>query len=104
MNNPTWHKSSYSGSNGGECVEVGSHHGRVLVRDTRDQHTVQYCSSARPRGASSPTASRTCGCYSRSVRHWPTLARGAFLPGRPCTGSRSAGHAASSWTRRAGAG
>jgi Domain of unknown function (DUF397) len=37
MNNPTWRKSSYSGSNGGECVEVGSHQGRVLVRDTKDQ-------------------------------------------------------------------
>jgi hypothetical protein len=37
MNNPTWRKSSYSGSNGGECIEVGIHHGRVLVRDTKDQ-------------------------------------------------------------------
>jgi Domain of unknown function (DUF397) len=37
MNNPTWRKSSYSGSNGGECIEVASHHGRVLVRDTKDQ-------------------------------------------------------------------
>jgi hypothetical protein len=37
MTGATWRKSSYSGSNGGECVEVGSHHGRVLVRDTKDQ-------------------------------------------------------------------
>ena len=37
INNATWRKSSYSASNGGECVEVGSHHGRVLVRDTKDQ-------------------------------------------------------------------
>ena len=37
MNSATWRKSSYSGSNGGECVEVGRHHGRVLVRDTKDQ-------------------------------------------------------------------
>jgi hypothetical protein len=37
MSNPTWRKSSYSGSNGGECVEVGSHRGRVLVRDTKDR-------------------------------------------------------------------
>ena len=37
MNSATWRKSSYSGSNGGECVEVGGHHGRVLVRDTKDQ-------------------------------------------------------------------
>jgi hypothetical protein len=37
MNSATWRKSSYSGSNGGECVEVGGHHGRVLVRDTKDR-------------------------------------------------------------------
>ena len=38
MNNPTWRRSSYSGSNGGECIEVGSHYGRVvLVRDTKDR-------------------------------------------------------------------
>jgi hypothetical protein len=31
-----WRKSSYSGSNGGECVEVASA-GAVLVRDTTDR-------------------------------------------------------------------
>ena len=30
----TWRKSSYSGSNGGQCVEVAAA-GRVLVRDTK---------------------------------------------------------------------
>ena len=35
----TWRKSSYSGGNGGECVEVGAQAqvGRVLVRDTKDR-------------------------------------------------------------------
>jgi hypothetical protein len=35
----TWRKSSYSGGNGGNCVEVGAQPqaGRVLVRDTRDR-------------------------------------------------------------------
>jgi hypothetical protein len=35
----TWRKSSYSGGNGGGCVEVGAQAqaGRVLVRDTRDR-------------------------------------------------------------------
>ncbi len=35
----TWRKSSYSGGNGGGCVEVGAHAeaGRVLVRDTKDR-------------------------------------------------------------------
>ena len=35
----TWHKSSYSGGNGGNCVEIGAHAeaGHVLVRDTTDR-------------------------------------------------------------------
>ena len=35
----TWRKSSYSGGNGGNCVEVGTHAdaGRVLIRDTKDR-------------------------------------------------------------------
>ena len=34
-----WRKSSYSGGNGGGCVEVGAQAeaGRVLVRDTTDR-------------------------------------------------------------------
>ena len=32
----TWRKSSYSGTNGGQCVEVAAP-GRVLVRDTEDR-------------------------------------------------------------------
>lgn len=32
----TWRKSSYSGSNGGQCVEVATP-GRVLIRDTEDR-------------------------------------------------------------------
>ncbi len=36
----TWRKSSYSGGNGGNCIEVGApaEDGRVLVRDTQDRH------------------------------------------------------------------
>ena len=34
-----WHKSSYSGSNGGNCVEVASNlPGDVAVRDSKDPH------------------------------------------------------------------
>jgi hypothetical protein len=35
----TWRKSSYSGGNGGNCIEVGGHADacRVLVRDTKDR-------------------------------------------------------------------
>ncbi len=32
----SWRKSSYSGSNGGECIEVATA-GAVLVRDTTDR-------------------------------------------------------------------
>jgi hypothetical protein len=33
----TWRKSSFSGNNGGDCVEAGSAPGRVMVRDTKDR-------------------------------------------------------------------
>jgi xanthine/CO dehydrogenase XdhC/CoxF family maturation factor len=34
----TWRKSSYSGTNGGGCVEAGvADQGRVLVRDTTNR-------------------------------------------------------------------
>jgi hypothetical protein len=31
-----WRTSSYSGANGGQCVEVADHCGMVLVRDSKD--------------------------------------------------------------------
>lgn len=34
-----WRKSSYSGGNGGACVEVGQGGGRVLVRDTKTENS-----------------------------------------------------------------
>jgi hypothetical protein len=33
----TWRKSTYSGSNGGDCVEVGEAERAVAVRDTKDR-------------------------------------------------------------------
>jgi hypothetical protein len=33
----SWRKSSYSGNNGGDCVEVGHRETGVLVRDTKDR-------------------------------------------------------------------
>jgi Domain of unknown function (DUF397) len=32
-----WRKSSYSGANGGECVEVANMPAAVIVRDTQDR-------------------------------------------------------------------
>jgi hypothetical protein len=31
-----WFKSSYSGSEGDNCVEVAAHHAAVLIRDSKD--------------------------------------------------------------------
>jgi hypothetical protein len=33
----TWRKSTYSGGNGSDCVEVGGSASAVLVRDTKDR-------------------------------------------------------------------
>ncbi|WP_460362353.1 DUF397 domain-containing protein [Actinocorallia lasiicapitis] len=30
-----WRKSSYSAGNGGECVELAAHRGRLLIRDSK---------------------------------------------------------------------
>ena len=38
--NTRWRKSSYSGTQGGNCIEVSDHTGRVLVRDTKDRGPV----------------------------------------------------------------
>jgi len=34
----TWRKSSYSGNNGGQCVEVGDVARVIAVRDSKDPH------------------------------------------------------------------
>jgi hypothetical protein len=36
MEGMNWRKSSYSGANGGQCVEVGEARRGVQVRDTKD--------------------------------------------------------------------
>jgi hypothetical protein len=41
-----WRKSSFSGNGGASCVEVASHDGMILVRDTKDhgRDPVHRCS------------------------------------------------------------
>ena len=49
MTDASWRTSSYSGSNGGECVEVAAHpEESVLVRDTRNRNggTLRFSSTA----------------------------------------------------------
>ncbi len=43
-----WRKSSYSDSNGGQCLEAASGNGVILVRDTarRDGGTVDFTLAA----------------------------------------------------------
>jgi hypothetical protein len=43
-----WRKSSYSGGNGGSCVETASGDGMILVRDTtnRDGGTLAFTAQA----------------------------------------------------------
>lgn len=36
-----WRTSSFSGSQGGNCVEVAGHDGMILVRDTKDRGHLQ---------------------------------------------------------------
>lgn len=36
-NEPTWRVATYTGSNGGNCVEVGGTNRTILVRDTKDR-------------------------------------------------------------------
>jgi len=37
VDNADWRKSSYSGTSGGDCVEVGGAARAVVVRDTKDR-------------------------------------------------------------------
>jgi hypothetical protein len=49
VDSTTWRKSSFSGGNGGGCVETGvADVGRILVRDTtnRDGGTLDFTDSA----------------------------------------------------------
>ena len=38
MEGMNWRKSSYSGNSGGNCTEVASVPGTVLIRDSKDPH------------------------------------------------------------------
>ena len=48
MNGMDWRKSSYSSSNGGECVEAAASSGMILVRDTthRSGGTLAFAAQA----------------------------------------------------------
>ena len=50
-----WRKSSYSGGNGGNCVEVADHDEMILVRDTKNREhghlTIAATDSESGRGA-----------------------------------------------------
>ncbi len=38
LTSATWRTSTYSGNNGGNCVEVGNADHRIAIRDSKDPH------------------------------------------------------------------
>src|SRR5215471_19182177 len=85
LNSATWRKSTYSGGNGGGCVEVGAVAGVIAVRDTKLPGTSPVLSFA-------PDAWRAFATEVKNdsavlVRHFqrpaaPILGRGAVgVPG-----------------------
>ena len=63
---PTWRTSSYSGGQG-NCIEVGDHGSRVLVRDTQDRTgpVLQFTPGAWSRFADRLKAQRPLGGCAR---------------------------------------
>jgi hypothetical protein len=63
---PTWRTSSYSGGQG-NCIEVGNHGSRVLVRDTQDRtgSVLQFTPGAWRRFADRLKAQRPLGGRAR---------------------------------------
>jgi hypothetical protein len=57
MTDAAWRKSSYSGGNGGGCVEAGNHPHGVMIRDTQDPRW--------PKGA--PVVAFTADAWERFV-------------------------------------
>ena len=60
-----WRKSSYSGANGGQCVEVASHDQAVAVRDTTDRDGTALAFT--PGAWAKFTASLKCTALRRGV-------------------------------------
>jgi Domain of unknown function (DUF397) len=56
-----WRKSSFSGSQGGNCVEVAGHGGMILVRDTKDHGHVHRFTPASWREFVAAVRSRESG-------------------------------------------
>ena len=58
MGSPTWRKSSYSGGQGGNCVEVGGAASVIVVRDTKDRNGGTLAFSAGAWDASAASLKR----------------------------------------------
>lgn len=57
----TWRKSTRSGTSGGDCVEVGGSARVVLVRDTRTATAERWRLPPTPGKRSRPRSSSSCG-------------------------------------------
>ena len=58
----SWRTSSYSSSNGGNCVEVGTAPGAVAVRDSQDPAGPELAFTARPLAGLHPPRRDGPGC------------------------------------------
>jgi Domain of unknown function (DUF397) len=93
-----WRKSSYSGSNSGNCVEVADHDNRVLVRDAKNRAgtVLRFTPDAWRRFADR---------VKRSLASAPGhVFRGTFASGArgcplPCPASDTVATVAGSWLR-----
>ena len=72
MEGMNWRKSSYSGANGGNCTEVATTPGTVLVRDSKN-----------PYGAKLPFSAKAWGTFMARVKQ--SLAAGPPFRIRRCS-------------------
>jgi len=83
----TWIKSSYSGSQGGNCVEAAADEaGRVLVRDTKDRGgAVLEFRASRWREFSASLKAATA----RQLSNFPESRKAGITPGDPASSEQS---------------
>jgi Domain of unknown function (DUF397) len=76
----TWRTSSYSGGNGGQCVEAGSASGAVLVRDTKQDG----------RGPVLAFSAGAWRAFAATVKTGTAVLRSMTAPRHPSAGRRGA--------------
>ena len=70
LDRSAWRKSSYSGSDGGNCTQVATAHGAVLVRDSKDPEGARLAFNAETWRAFAVKVKR-----SLASDRWPRVGR-----------------------------